>query len=271
MTLPLDGATDGAVASPARPEGSVQSVERAFTVLTLLADHGGQLSLSEAAELSGLPLPTVHRLLKTMANSGHVSRLPDRRYGLGPRLIGLGQKATSLLHYWALPHLTRLVDVVGETANLAVLDGSHVVYVAQVPSRHSMRMFTEVGRRVSPHCTGVGKAMLAVLGADQADRVIGSLDFTRHTPNTLVTPADLRTALDQVREQGYAIDDGEQEVGVRCLAVAFQVGPSVAACSVSGPAARLTDDVVRAAAPAVAECARAVATAMEKNRADQPS
>ncbi|ABS03706.1 Transcriptional regulator IclR [Kineococcus radiotolerans SRS30216 = ATCC BAA-149] len=247
----------------------MQSVERAFTVLSLLADHGGQLSLSEVADLSGLPLPTAHRLLKTMASSGHVSRLPDRRYGLGPRLIGLGQKATSLLHLWALPHLTRLVDVVGETANLAVLDGSHVVYVAQVPSRHNMRMFTEVGRRVSPHCTGVGKAMLAALDPEQADRVINSLDFTAQTPHTIVTPDALRSALDGVRQQGYAIDDGEQEIGVRCLAVAFQVGPSIAACSVSGPAARLTDETVRAAAPAVAECAQAVAAAMEKNRADQ--
>ncbi|MFB9377953.1 IclR family transcriptional regulator [Kineococcus gynurae] len=257
------------LAAPVRAEGGVQSVERAFSVLTLLADHGGQLSLSEIAELAGIPQPTAHRLLKTMAAGGYVSRLPDRRYGLGARLIGLGQKATSLLHHFAMPHLTRLVDVVGETANLAVLDGTNVVYIAQAPSRHSMRMFTEVGRRVSPHCTGVGKAMLAVLEPALAERIISSLDFTAATPHTLTSPGALRAALDEVRRTGYAVDDGEQEIGVRCLAVALRVGASVAAVSVSGPTARLTEEVVRTVAPAVARCAQDVAAEIEKDRAGQ--
>ena len=101
-------------------------------------------------------LPTVHHLLKTFALNGYVRWTPGRRYALEPALVPLGQAATSLLPHWARPLLADLVDELGKTTNLAMLDGSSVVYLAQVPSRHSMRMLTEVGRRVSPHCTGVG-------------------------------------------------------------------------------------------------------------------
>ena len=141
--------------------GGVQSLQRAFDLLERLADAGGEASLSELAAVSGLPLPTIHRLIRTLVTLGYVRQNSNRRYTLGSRLIRLGETASRQFGTWARPFLARLVDQVGETANLAVMDGDEVVYVAQVPSRHSMRMFTEVGRRVHPHCTAVGKALLA--------------------------------------------------------------------------------------------------------------
>src|SRR3712207_2915237 len=152
----------------------VQSLDRAFLLLELMADAGGEVAISRLAADSGLAVSTIHRLVRTLVGRGYVRQLPSRRYVLGPRLIHLGEFASRMLATWAQPHLTRLVDVIGETANLAMLDGDRVVYVAQVPSRHSMRMFTEVGRRVHLHCTGVGKVLLAQLPLDRKSTRLNS-------------------------------------------------------------------------------------------------
>ncbi|MBA9001825.1 MULTISPECIES: IclR family transcriptional regulator [Thermomonospora] len=228
---------------------AVRSLERAFELLEHLADAGGEMALSELTERSGLPMPTIYRLMRTMVNHGYVRQGPSKRYALGPRLIRLGESATRLLGHWARPALTRLVDEIGETANMAVLEGDAAVYVAQVPSRHSMRMFTEVGRRVQPHCTGVGKALLAQLSDETVREIIGRTGLAAHTPHTITDPDRLLAELDRIRAQGYAIDDEEQEVGVRCVAVPLPGAPAPAAISVSGPSGRLTTRLVDEAVP----------------------
>jgi IclR family acetate operon transcriptional repressor len=237
----------------------VQSLARSFEVLELLADMGGHATLSVLSTMSTLPQPTIHRLLQTLVDLGYVQRDSSRRYALGPRLIRLGESATRLLGSHALPHLTRLVDTIGETANLAVLDGASVVYIAQVPSRHSMRMFTEVGRRVLPHCTGVGKVLLAQLSEDEVRAILNQTGMPPQTIRTIKTPRKLLEQLARVREAGYAIDDGEQEVGVRCVAVYVPTQQTRAAISVSGPAARISDELVGKAVPILQEAAAALA------------
>jgi len=132
-----------------------------------------------------------------------------------------------------------------------MLDGDQIVYVAQVPSRHSMRMFTEVGRRVLPHCTAVGKAVMAQMDADEVQEILSRTGMPRHTPNTMTDPKQFAAALAESAEQGYALDEGEQEVGVRCVAVALPNAPSRLALSVSGPAARMTQDLIARAVPAL--------------------
>ncbi|MFB9839780.1 IclR family transcriptional regulator [Actinoallomurus acaciae] len=231
-----------------RAASGVRSLERAFELLEHLADAGGRLALTELAETSGLPMPTIYRLMRTLVNRGYVRQEPSKRYALGPRLIHLGETAGRLLGSWAQPALAQLVDEVGETANMAVLEGDEVVYVAQVPSKHSMRMFTEVGRRVNPHCTGVGKALLAQLPDSVAGEIIGRTGLPAHTPHTITDPAALLKELGLIRRRGYALDDEEQEIGVRCVAVPLTGTPTLAAISISGPQGRLPlnviDDVV---------------------------
>jgi IclR family acetate operon transcriptional repressor len=217
----------------------VQSLERAFLLLELMAENGGEVPLSRLADESGLPLSTIHRLVRTLVARGYVRQLPSRRYVLGPRLIHLGESSSRTLGTWARPHLTDLVDGTGETANMAMLDGDRVVYVAQVPSRHSMRMFTEVGRRVHLHCTGVGKALLAQLSADTARDLVERAGMPRRTPRTITDPGELMAELARIAAQGYCLDDGEQEAGVRCVAVPVPGGSTQAAISVSGPEGRL--------------------------------
>lgn len=242
--------------------GSVQSLDRAFGLLEHMAAAGGDVALSELATLSGLPLPTIHRIIRTLVGSGYVRQLPSRRYALGPRLIGLGDAASRMLGSWAVPQLSALVEQAGETANMAMLDGDAVVYVAQVPSKHSMRMFTEVGRRVPVHCTGVGKVLLAQLSSAEVLALLARTGMVAQTPHTITDPDRLLRELDKIRQQGYAVDDAEQELGVRCVAVAVPGGPSMTAVSVSGPETRVTWAAVEQITPLLQMAAGALAGAL---------
>lgn len=242
--------------------GGVQSLERAFDLLERMADAGGEVGLSELSSSSGLPLPTIHRLMRTLVASGYVRQQPNRRYALGPRLIRLGESASNLLGTWARPHLARLVEETGETANMALMDGDEVVYVAQVPSRHSMRMFTEVGRRVLPHSTGVGKALMASMPAGEVRAVLARTGMPAATERTLTTPEEFLGALEITRERGFAVDDNEQEIGVRCIAVPVPGAPTSVAISVSGPSSRVTDAATEKIVPLLQEVARELSTAL---------
>lgn len=237
-----------------QPEGTsrasgVQSLDRAFELLELMAAAGGEVALSQLASASGLPVPTIHRIVRTLVASGYVLQMPSRRYALGPRLIGLGKSASQTVEAWAGPHLLTLADTSGETANLAMLDVDMVVYVAQVPSsRHTMRMFTELGRRVYAHCTGVGKALLAQLPERDVRHIVAAAGMPVRTERSITEVGALLEELALVRARGYAVDDGEQELGVRCVAMAV-AGSSTSAVSVSGPASRVTYEAVPSLLP----------------------
>ncbi|MEV4834847.1 IclR family transcriptional regulator [Nonomuraea sp. NPDC049486] len=219
---------------------SVQSVERALDVLEALAEQGGEASLSEIAARTGLPYGTIHRLLQTLLSRGYVRQESDRRYALGGGLVRLGGVAEGMVGVWAQPHLTRMVELSGETANLAVLEGDFIVYVAQVPSPRRLRMFAEVGRRVLPHSTAVGKVLLAWRAAHDAVTLLERTGMPRRTPNTITATGPMLAEFDVVRDRGYALDLGEEELGVHCLAVPVRDGDRVvAAMSVSGPAERI--------------------------------
>lgn len=219
----------------------VQSVHRALDVLEALAAAGGTASLTDLAAACGLPVPTLHRLASTLADRGYLRQAPNRRYSLGSRLVPLGTDAHALLGERALPVLRGLAELTGESANLAVLTQGRAEYVAQAPGRHTMRTFTEVGNRVALHCTGVGKALLAAIAPAHAARLLGTAPLEARTAATLTDPAAVRAELALIRERGYALDEGEMEVGVRCVAVGMP-GAAPMAVSVSGPAARMTDD-----------------------------
>ncbi|MDX3096592.1 IclR family transcriptional regulator [Streptomyces sp. ME01-24h] len=247
--------------------GGVQSLERAFDLLERMADAGGEVGLSELSASSGLPLPTIHRLMRTLVGCGYVRQQPNRRYALGPRLIRLGESSARLLGTWARPYLAELVAATGETANMALLEGDEVVYVAQVPSRHSMRMFTEVGRRVLPHSTGVGKALLAQVPPEEVRALLGRTGMPAATERTIVDPDVFVAELERIRAQGYAVDDSEQEVGVRCLAVTVPGSPTAAAISISGPAGRVTEAATEKIVPVLQGVARQLSSALAGNGA----
>ena len=231
-----------------RNSGGVQSIERVFELLETMADAGGVIGLSQLASQSGLPLPTIHRLVRTLVGLGYVRQEPSREYALGPRLVRLGDISSGLLTRWATPYLQKIVDVLGESTNLAILDGDQIMYVAQAPGSHSMRMFTEVGRRAQVHCTAVGKAMLAQMPAEKVDGILRRSGMPAMTEHTITDRAQFAWELALIRERGYAIDEGEQELGVRCVAVALPGNSSRAATSISGPLTRMTDTLIQSRA-----------------------
>lgn len=236
----------------------VQSVDRAIDVLDIMTDLGGEAGLSELAERTGLPLPTIHRLLQTLVARGYARQAPSRRYALGPRVIRLADAAGRQLGAGARPVLERVARELGETVNLALLDQGMVVYVGQALSSHSMRMFTEVGRRFHSHSTGVGKAMLSTLPDEKIREIVGRTGLPAATMRTITDVTALIDEAHAIRDRGYAIDDGEQEIGVRCFAVLVPGMPTPAAISVSGPDSRVTFEFGERALPVLRHAAAEV-------------
>ncbi len=243
----------------------VQSVQRVFELLELITDAGGQVTLSELSVSTDLPLPTIHRLLRTLVTLGYARQLPNRRYALGAKLIKLGEGANKQLGALARPQLKSLVDHLGETSNMAVLDSDMVIYIAQAPSLHSMRMFTEVGRRANLHDTGVGKAILAQLPDDRVRGIVARAGMPTPTERSIGNVEDLLTELARIRERGYSIDDGEQDIGVRCYAVAVPNVPTPTAISVSGPISRVDEAFAERAIPLLHETAARISAELNLN------
>lgn len=248
------------MADSARGTG-VQSVSRALDVLEVIDAAGGEVTLSEISATSGLPMPTIHRLVRTLVDRSYLRQLPDRRYALGTRLIPLGNAAREAFGSRSTRELATVVRELGETTNLATMDGDQLVYVGQVPSPRAMRMFTELGQHVHPHCRAAGKALLAQLDDAQARGVLERVGMPAMTPRTVTDIDELVAQLAQIREQGFATEDGEMELGVRCLAVPVPSAAARFAVSLSAPETRMTDAVQQQALP--------VLTAVAQRLADQ--
>lgn len=242
------GSTDG-----------VKSVTRVFDLLELIADAGGDVTLSELSAAAELPLPTIHRLLRTLVSRGYARQLQNRRYALGPRLVRLGEVANRKFGQMAMPQLKQVVEQLGETANLATLDGDRVIYVSQAPSPHAMRMFTEVGRRSYLHSTSVGKAILSGMTDEQVREIVSRTGMPANTEHTITSVESLLADLAKTRKRGYAVDDNEQEIGVRCFAVTVPDMAVPTAVSVSGPVARVSGDFADRALPVLEEIVAEIA------------
>jgi IclR family acetate operon transcriptional repressor len=238
--------------------GDVAAVSRALTILDSIEAAGGQCRVSELAVALGMAPSTVHRLIRTLEGSGYLRQLPDRRYALGARLAVIGQRAVDTFGGSARPVLRTLAQRSGESANLAVRTGRKAEYVAQVPGTHSMRMFTEVGRRVPLYCTGVGKVILASLTPAVLENIAHREGMPAITPSTITNSSAMRVELERIRTSGYAVDEGEMEIGVRCIAVLVPTDPPMAV-SVSGPPNRLHDDRIQEIVVLLREAAATIA------------
>jgi IclR family acetate operon transcriptional repressor len=225
-------------------ETGIQSVRRALDILELLGRSEDAVGVNEIGAATGLAAGTVHRLLATLTSRGYVHRNPrTRRYCLGVKAFGLATATRERLASLARPFLTDLMRVGQETANLAILEQNSTLYIEQVPAPRMLRSFTEPGKRVPLHSSGTGKVLLAYQPPRATDFIIERIDLLRCTPSTITDASRLREELQCIRRQGYAVDYGEQEEGVRCLAapVFGPDGEIFAALSLSGPAIRLEE------------------------------
>ena len=223
-----------------------RTVSKALDVLDCLGREQRPLSASEVARLCGLSRPTVYRLLGTLLMHGYVVHEPntEARYRLGYKILELSRSllANIELRQQALPYLRDLGRSANETAYLAVLDRGAVVYVEKVESMQAVRMHCEVGTRNPAHSTALGKAILAHLNPQERAAILDKGPLEARTLRTITDRSELEAHLEQVRRQGFAIDDVENEEGIRCVAapVFDHSGKVVAAISLSGPAYRLS-------------------------------
>lgn len=231
----------------AQEGGSVQAVERALRILITLAEAGTPLALSQIRDYTGLNISTAHRLLHTLMKDGFISQDKDSgKYLLGLRTFEVGHAALRAMDIrtTARPFLQELVDRCHETVNLAILDRYDVVYIDQIESQNMIKIFARVGSRGPSYCTGAGKALLAQLSERELERFLQHKEpLLRYTTATICDHAELKEELAQIRKNGYALDKGELEEGVRCVAAPLWnfENKAVAAVSVSGTDTRLTD------------------------------
>lgn len=224
---------------------TVQAVDRSLAILEALARHGGPVSLTVLSNKLGLNISTVHRLLNTLIVAGFVEQEPNQgRYRLGLKAFEVGNAALYNLDIRSIakPYLKELVDKCNETANLSILDRGDVVYIDQVESSNIVKMFAKPGTRGPSYCTGSGKVMLAYLPPFELEKTLREIKFLKHTENTITDPAILKKELEKIRQEGLAMDMGELEEGVQCVAAPIRnhEGKCIAAMSISGPTSRIT-------------------------------
>lgn len=253
----------------ARASGDqVQSLVRALALLNRIAESADEgTTLTELAQQVGLPSSTAHRLLTTLEQERYV------RFDRGGRIWSVGVQAfitgcsfskTRNLGTLARPHMVHLMEESGETVNVAIEDDGEAVYLAQVECRQIMRAFARPGLRVPLHCSAVGKAILSTMSNKILSKILHQRGMPRLTVKTITSPAALRANLDEIRATGFAVDDEEHAVGLRCIAAPIldEIGNVAAAVSVSGPAVRIDKEGVTRLGALVRETAQAISSEM---------
>lgn len=252
---------------PEKRPGSVQSVERAMAILQVLGEDEEGQRLTDIARRTGLSVSTVHRLLTTM--EGQRFAQFDRSDGMwhvgrGAFTVGAAFVRQRNFVAPALPVLRRLRDQTRETANLGVVDDGEVVVLTQVESREIMRAITRVGGRAPMTSSGMGKAILASYRDADIAAVIARHRPLQSTARTLTTSSALKADIARIRERGYALDDEEFVLGLRCVAAVVHNAQAEALCaiSVSGLSVRMTDDRLEKLGALIADAARELTLAL---------
>jgi IclR family KDG regulon transcriptional repressor len=242
---------------------NVQVIDRALAILGVLGDRQADFSLSEVCSTVKLHKSTVHRLLMVLERHRLVQKSVETgRYRLGLRLFELGCRAGTTLdlreHF--RPYLSRILHETAETVHGCILDQGEVLYIEKMEPQQSNRMASTVGRRAPAYCTAEGKAILSELPDADFDLLVRRQTLSPITPNTITNLAALKAELKTIRARGYAIDDEENEEGIRGIGAVVRdgLGRPVAGISVSGPVFRITRAKVSMIASSVVCGARAL-------------
>ncbi|MBX2805197.1 MAG: helix-turn-helix domain-containing protein [Hyphomicrobiales bacterium] len=236
--------------------GTVQSLARALSILNALAASDRGLSLSETAARTGLAVSTTHRLLNTLQQKNFVQFNQDQgiwTIGVQSFIVGNAFLRVRELSQIARPNMRELMESTGETVNLAVENQGEAIYIAQIESHMTMRAIAKPGGRAAMHASGVGKALLATMDDEAVNQILMRHGMPKLTGNTLVVPEELKNQLLEARQKGYAVDDEENAIGLRCIAAAIvdETGQAVGAISLSGPTVRVRSDLISSLGEAV--------------------
>lgn len=234
----------------------IQVVDRVFQVMETMSKTG-PIGLVELSNLLNLHKSTTHRLLNSLAYMNYVKQDDETgKYALSLKLLEVANRNlnhTDILKL-AHPYLKKLSLQTGETIHLVQRDGTEAVYIDKVESYvNSVRMVSKVGSRIPLYCSGVGKAMLACMSNEEVKKIWDNSDIQQLTPYTITTLEDLYERLDIIRTTGYALDDEENEEGVRCIAACIPdyKGKVRHAFSLSAPIARMSDERIQELIPHV--------------------
>lgn len=199
--------------------GTVRSVGKALGLLEILLSRRSPLSLQELSAAAGLPKSTAHALLSTLREHAMVEQRPDGRYSLGIRLFecGCAVSASWDISRLAQPHLDQLSAETGASSFVSLLDGGNVISFAQCTGSGGMPVVPEVGYRLPLHATSQGKLLLAQRSDAEVQSLMESAGMAAFTPHTFTDPAPLLAALSAIRQQGYAVEDGEYKIGLRSV------------------------------------------------------
>jgi IclR family transcriptional regulator, pca regulon regulatory protein len=205
--------------------GTSQSLERGLAILSSFTSDRSLIGVSELSRDLALSRSTAHRYIATLARLGYLQQDPDsKRYRLGPRVLDLGFSAINSmdLREISAPHLRQLSDETHHTVNLAILDGTDVVYIERCrtagPGQRDIDLNLHVGARLPAYCTAMGKAILAFLSEDRREQVVARIEFVQRGPNTLTNPEVFRQELARIRELGVAVNNEELAYGLRSIA-----------------------------------------------------
>jgi IclR family acetate operon transcriptional repressor len=236
---------------PARPmmgrdSGGIQALDRAFLILDIIADAGGEAKLTEIASVAGLNVSTCHHLISTLHNWGYVARgSGGRTYVLGSRILHL---SAACLRQVDLPrraqsYVDRLNDQTREAVQLAIMQDTNLVSVLHRDARHAVRVDAGLGGKSNAaHATATGKAILAWLPPIELDRIVAAKGLRAFTPHTIADIEKLKEELRLTRRNGFAVDREEFQPGVVCIGAAIRdhAGAVVGSISVSSPSYRAT-------------------------------
>ena len=241
------------------PAGSVQALDRALSLLELLADADG-LSLTELAQRAAMAPSTAHRLLSTLEGRGFADQDREQgtwRIGVGAFKVGSAFLRNRKVVTMGRAVMRRLMEATGETVNLGIADGAEVVFISQFESHAPMRAFFRPGRRGPIHASGLGKAILAARPEAEARALFRDRKLARFTDNTITDLEAFIEELTEIRQRGWSLDDEEHSLGMRCIAAAVhdEYGEPLAGVSVSGPSVRIPDARLAALGRAVADAA----------------
>ena len=240
----------------------LSSVANAIRLTKAFSESEYEMGISALATRLGLAKSTVHRLATTLVEYDILEQNRESgKYRLGLALFELGTLVRRKMDAASASHneITQLAESTGETVQLAILDHLSVLYIRIRESRQAVRMSSSLGSRAPAHCTSVGKALLAHAPAELVSQVIEN-GLKRFTVNTITEPSALLEELASVRTRGYAVDDEEIEVGLRCVAAPIRdhSGHVVAAISVAAPVQRMTKKNIQSTVPGVVAAAEAI-------------
>lgn len=239
---------------------SVQSVERALTILELLSEHNDGLGVTEISVKTNLHKSTVHRLLKALiAKDFVVQEEVNNLYKVSMKLYEMGSKKIVDIDILkaSKPYTRDLMNKLNEIVHLVIRDNTDIIYIDKVEADNTIRMASRVGQRSPMYCTSVGKSMLAFMDNKEVKEVWDASEIIKLTQNTIISFNEFKEELIKIRQLGYAVDNEENELGVRCIGATIfnQKGEVEGAISISGPANRIPVDRVEYIAMEVKKCA----------------